>query len=815
MLRLQGLNFVNQKSRLFFLIICSQFLFMLLTSAALDTITTDKSIRDGDTIVSAGGVYELGFFSPGNSKNRYVGIWYKKIAPRTVVWVANRDIPLNDTSGVLTLKPNGILVLVDGSNVSIWSSNSSRSLKNPKARLLDSANLVISDGNDRDQGINFAWQSFDYLGDTLLPGMKIGKDLVTGLDRYVTSWKSTDDPAPGEYVDLVDSHGYPQMLLFRNSSIVFSSGPWNGLAFTSSPSNKPTLYYTFEYVINQQEIFYKYELKNDSMPTRVVLKPDGVIEQLIWIEKSHSWLLYLTAQLDNCDRFALCGPYAICNINNSPPCDCLRGFEPRYPQDSTADWSTGCVRRTTLECNQDGFLEFSGIKIPDSRNSWYNETMNLEDCKKMCLADCNCTAYSDLDVRNGGSGCLLWFGELIDIREFSQNDQNLYVRVAASELDKTRRRKRLALIVVMSAVVATFILSFLAWFSIKRRKRRRGSEIQNDDIELPLFDLVTVTSATENFSSANVIGEGGFGPVYKGILPSGQEIAVKRLSKYSGQGIQELKNEIVLISKLQHRNLVKLLGCCLEGEERMLIYEFMPNASLDYFIFDPSRKAPLAWKNRFEITMGISRGLLYLHQDSRLRIIHRDLKTNNILLDSDMNAKISDFGLAKVFGADQVEGKTKRVIGTYGYMSPEYAVDGKYSVKSDVFSIGVIILEIVSGKRNRKFRHLDHHHNLLGHAWLLWTEGKALELMDECLKEPFSESQVLRCIQVGLLCVQKLPEDRPTMASVVFWLGNEGLFLPQPKQPGFFIERNSMESTESTDKVCVSNSASITVLEPR
>lgn len=301
----------------------------------------------------------------------------------------------------------------------------------------------------------------------------------------------------------------------------------------------------------------------------------------------------------------------------------------------------------------------------------------------------------------------------------------------------------------------------------------------------------------------------------QGILPNGQEIAVKRLSKYSEQGVQELKNEIVLISKLQHRNLVKLLGCCLEGEERMLIYEFMPNTSLDYFIFDPSRNASLPWKNRFEIAMGISRGLLYLHQDSRLRIIHRDLKTSNILLDSGMNAKISDFGLAKILGGDQVEGKTKRVIGTYGYMSPEYAVDGKYSVKSDVFSIGVIILEIVCGRRNRRFRHLEHHHNLLGHAWLLWNEGKALELMDKCLEESFSESQVLRCIQVGLLCVQKLPEDRPTMASVVFWLENEGLVLPQPKQPGFFIERNSMESSESADEGCLSNNVSLTVLEPR
>ncbi|XP_015081045.1 G-type lectin S-receptor-like serine/threonine-protein kinase At4g27290 [Solanum pennellii] len=814
------LFFVSAMLRLF---ICCQFLFMLLTSAALDTINTNKSIRDGNTIVSAGGVYELGFFSPGNSKNRYVGIWYKKISPITVVWVANRDIPLNDTSGVLTLNPNGILVLVDKSNVSIWSSNSSRLLKNPKARLLDSANLVVSDGNDRDQGIDFAWQSFDYPGNTLLPGMKVGIDLVTGMDRYVTSWKSTDDPTPGDYVDRVDSHGYPQLFLLRNSSVVFSSGPWTGAAFSSSPSNKPSLYYTFEFVINQKEIYFKYELKSDSLPTRVVLNPDGVIQHLIWIEHTQSWFLYLTAQLDNCDRFDLCGPYSSCNINNSPPCDCLKGFEPRYPQESAADWSSGCVRRTSLNCTHDGFLKFTGIKMPDSRNSWYNERMNLEDCEKMCLADCNCTAYSDLDIRNGGSGCLLWFGELIDIREFSQNEQNLYVRVAASELDRTRRRKRSVLIGVISAVVATLILSSLAWFYVQRRKRRRigeciltGSKVENEDMELPLFDLVTVTSSTGNFSSANVIGEGGFGPVYKGILPSGQEIAVKRLSKYSGQGIQELKNEIVLISKLQHRNLVKLLGCCLEGEERMLIYEFMPNASLDYFIFDPSRKASLGWKNRFEIAMGISRGLLYLHQDSRLRIIHRDLKTSNILLDTDMNAKISDFGLAKIFGGDQEEGKTKRVIGTYGYMSPEYAVDGKYSVKSDVFSIGVIILEIVSGRKNRKFRHLEHHHNLLGHAWLLWIEGNALELIDECIKESFSESQVLRCIQVGLLCVQKLPEDRPTMASVVFWLGNEGLVLPQPKQPGFFIERNSMESTESSnDEVYVSSSVSITVLEPR
>ncbi|CAA3033542.1 G-type lectin S-receptor-like serine threonine-kinase At4g27290 [Olea europaea subsp. europaea] len=220
------------------------------------------------------------------------------------------------------------------------------------------------------------------------------------------------------------------------------------------------------------------------------------------------------------------------------------------------------------------------------------------------------------------------------------------------------------------------------------------------DIDLPIFDLVTITTATENFSSTNMIGEGGFGIVYKGTLATGQEVAVKRLSKNSGQGLQEFKNEVILIAKLQHRNLVKLLGCCLEGDERMLIYEYMPNESLDYFIFDQHRKALLTPKKRLEIVMGISRGLLYLHQDSRLRIIHRDLKASNILLDSVLNAKISDFGLARSFGGDQSEINTKRVVGTRGNMSPEYVIDGIFSVKSDVFSFGVLLLEILSGKKN-------------------------------------------------------------------------------------------------------------------
>ncbi|KAF2317358.1 hypothetical protein GH714_020708 [Hevea brasiliensis] len=225
--------------------------------------------------------------------------------------------------------------------------------------------------------------------------------------------------------------------------------------------------------------------------------------------------------------------------------------------------------------------------------------------------------------------------------------------------------------------------------------------------EIAFFNLSTILAATNSFSPANKLGQGGFGVVYKGKLSNGKEVAVKRLSKDSGQGIDEFKNEVLLIAKLQHQNLVKLLGCCIQGEEPMLVYEYMPNKSLDSFLFNETRRSILDWRKRFDIIVGIARGILYIHQDSRLKIIHRDLKTSNILLDEEMNPKISDFGLARIFKGDQTHEKTNRIVGTFGYMSPEYVVFGKFSTKSDVFSFGIILLEIITGKRNNSFYQED------------------------------------------------------------------------------------------------------------
>ncbi|KEH43965.1 receptor-like kinase [Medicago truncatula] len=300
------------------------------------------------------------------------------------------------------------------------------------------------------------------------------------------------------------------------------------------------------------------------------------------------------------------------------------------------------------------------------------------------------------------------------------------------------------------------------------------------------FNFDIVRAATNDFSNSNKLGQGGFGVVYRGKLPDGQMIAVKRLLKDSSQGDVEFKNEVLLVAKLQHRNLVRLLGFSLEGSERLLIYEFVTNKSLDYFIFDPTRKAQLNWQKRYDIIRGIVRGLLYLHEDSRLRIIHRDIKASNILLDDEMNPKISDFGLARLFVIDQSEGNTDQIVGTYGYMAPEYAMHGQFSVKSDVFSFGVLVLEIISGHKNStNIGHGNDVEYLLSFAWRSWREGKAQNMIDAALNN-ISANEIMRCIHIGLLCVQENVVDRPTMATVALMLNSYSLTLSIPSKPAYF-----------------------------
>ncbi|XP_031499240.2 cysteine-rich receptor-like protein kinase 15 [Nymphaea colorata] len=313
-----------------------------------------------------------------------------------------------------------------------------------------------------------------------------------------------------------------------------------------------------------------------------------------------------------------------------------------------------------------------------------------------------------------------------------------------------------------------------------------GNATEEAEYDLTQISLRAIEEATNNFSEANKLGEGGFGPVYKGKLPDGQEVAVKRMARASGQGVREFKNEVKLIAKLQHTNLVRLIGCCLEKREKLLVYEYMSNGSLDYFLKDPEHSVLLDWERRFNIIMGIARGTLYLHQDSRLNVVHRDLKAGNVLLDGQMNPKISDFGMARVFTGVHGQATTSVVVGTYGYMAPEYALDGMFSTKSDVYSFGILLLEIIGGQLNSKFQLSHPDKNLITHAWRLWSEGNSSEFIDPILiRSTSSINEMQRCTQIGLLCIQEDAATRPAMSTVVLMLANNSLLLPLPKPPAY------------------------------
>ncbi|KAL8506016.1 hypothetical protein ACS0TY_017032 [Phlomoides rotata] len=798
-------------------------------SFALDTLLPNQTISIGQTLISPKQNFEMGFFSPGRSSNKFLGIWYK-ITPDVVVWVANRNDPISDSHGVtFSIPGNGSLVISRSGSV-IWSVNASGAASHPILQLLDTGNLVlVNETMEQGSSKSVIWQSFDYPTDTWLPEMKLVDDPDAGEVKYLTSWRSWDDPSPGDSILRIENQGLPEMVIYKGKTKASRIGKWNGLYFGGlvhfpNKLDKSELVFRGERLITVIQQFY-----NNSTLRRVTMDTSGKCQSYTMNTRKYKWNLVYTIPADQCEGYGLGGPNSICSMDKMIRYECLKGFAPKFPLEwELGDWSGGCKRIIPLNCKSgDGFQEIRGVKFPDMLEFWLNTSMSLDECRDECLKNCSCTAFANPYITNGGSGCVMWFGDLVDTRDLlgADNKQNIYVRVPVSELHDysspvlEKEKKRSTSLILISIATGIIVSGFInGGIYMVRRPKQKDIKRNDEDLELPLLKFATIVAATNNFSTENVLGEGGFGPVYKGILPSAEEIAIKRLSTTSRQGVEEFKNEAILIAKLQHTNVVRLLGCCVEGEERMLIYEYLQNKSLDYFVFDQNERTLLTWPNRFDIVMGIARGLLYLHHDSRLKIIHRDLKTSNILLDTNFNPKIPDFGLARTFGEDQPTTRTKRVIGTYGYMAPEYAIAGKFSVKSDIFSMGVVLLEIVSGKKNRGFECSDDHfHSLLGHAWLLWKSNNTLDLMDECLKNTFVESEVKRCIHVGLLCVQNFEEDRPVMSSLLFMLGNDEAILLEPKEPGFFIGRGYTPETSVTSPCPMSgrNTVSLTDLEGR
>ncbi|KAI5430099.1 hypothetical protein KIW84_034611 [Lathyrus oleraceus] len=820
--------------------------YLLHVSVGTDTITSSQyiKIKGPETLISKDGNFTLGVFSPKNSTKRYVGIWWK--LQSTVIWVANRNQPLNDSNGIITISEDGNLVILNGQEQVVWSSNVSNIGSNTRSEFSEFGNLVLSESTTG----KILWQSIQHPSDTLLPSMKLSTNKRTGTSIKIKSWKSPTDPSIGNFFcSTVERLHIIEVFIWNGTRPYWRSGPWNGRVFTGIQSMTVGYFFGFQGGDDGEgntNIYFT--IPNDENFLIYRLSSQGKLEEMWWDDERKEMQVTWTSWDSECDVYGICGAFASCNSLSSPICSCLRGFEPRNIQEwNRHDWTGGCVRRTRLQCErvvnkttstkEDVFLKLQKVKVPDFAEG---VAVTPEMCISICLSNCSCTAYSFAD----GIGCMSWTGNLHDIQQLQDGGLDLFVRAAYVELDQERN---MTIIIITTVIIGTFIIVICAyimwrrtsnqpakqWLFTKSARKKNNKAFQlfnkggspegyaSDNVigemshvklqELLMFDFEKLASATDNFHLSNKLGQGGFGPVYKGKLQDGREIAVKRLSRASGQGLEEFMNEVVVICKLQHRNLVRLIGCCIEGDEKMLMYEYMPNKSLDAFIFDPSKNNLLNWSTRYNIIEGIARGLLYLHRDSRLRIIHRDLKASNVLLDEELNPKISDFGMARIFGGGVDQANTSRIVGTYGYMSPEYAMQGLFSEKSDVFSFGVLLLEILTGRRNSSFCDNEHSLSLLGFIWIQWRENNILSLIDREIYDPCHHSYILRYIHIALLCVQELAVDRPTMAAVISMLNSEAALLP-PSKPAFILMENMLNSKrpEECQSVSSINTVSIT-----
>ncbi|XP_023912663.2 receptor-like serine/threonine-protein kinase SD1-8 isoform X2 [Quercus suber] len=691
----------------------SLLLFFFVYLDATDIMTQSQSLSEGKTLVSKDGGFVLGFFSPGISSNRYLGIWYNNISVTTVVWVANRLNPIRDSSGVLMVNSSGSLVLLSQNTTVAWLANSTKEAQYPIVELLDSGNLVLRDKIEENPE-NYLWQSFDYPSDTWLPGMKLGWDLRTGLNRQLSAWKSSDDPSPGDLSWGIELHNYPEFVMKKGSEKFFRSGPWNGLFFSGMPELQATRDYSFTFVSNEDEVYFKFGMTQSSVIiTRSVLN-QSQFERYMWVEEKKEWGMSFNLPKDKCDAYNLCGPYANCIGSGGDDllCECVRGFM----QSPAERWNPStfpneCVRSTQLSCqldNKTGFFKFAGLKMPDSEISWVNGSMSLKECDVKCLNNCSCMAYANSEIKNGGSGCANWFGNLNDIRQIADNDQAVYIRMSLPEIDnykeeKDKQKMKMKVIVIVVVAIAVVFGVLSIPYCICKRSNFR----------------------------------------------------------------------------------------------------------------DPIRHGIIDWATRTHIIEGIVQGLLYLHQYSRLQIIHRDLKASNILLDKDMNPKISDFGMARILCGNGSQA-TNRIVGTYGYMSPEYAMEGLFSIKSDVFSFGVLLLEILSGKKNTGFYQSDSI-NLIGYAWDLWRSNRSLELMDPILGDVPPVNVVLSYINIALLCVQENAVDRPTISDVILMFNKEPALLPSPKKPAFSFARGmeDLGTSKRKPEICSINDVTVSILEAR
>ncbi|XP_038693170.1 G-type lectin S-receptor-like serine/threonine-protein kinase At2g19130 [Tripterygium wilfordii] len=790
-------------------------------SLAADTISGNQSISGDQTLVSPGGDFILGFFKPGNSSNNYIGMWYGKVSTQTIVWVANRDNPISDIHSSELRISDGNLVLFDESKSPIWSTSVNSTSSSPvEAALRDDGNLVLRDGSN---STDLLWQSLDHPTNTWLPGGRLGLNKRTGETQLLLSWKNEQDPAPGLFNLELDPNGTSQYyILWNRSQTYWTSGTWNGKIFSDVPEMTANYIYDFSYVTNDNENYFTYSLKDKTIISRFVMDVSGRIQQLSWLENSKQWNLFWSQPRTQCEVYSFCGAFGSCNDNSQVPCTCLTGFEPKSQADwDLLDYSGGCKRKTSLQCGNtslpngqsDKFAVTPNVNL--NQDSQKKDVGSSEECKSTCLSDCSCTAYA-----YDSNGCSIWIGDLsvTQLAGTSSNGMTVNIRLAASEFNSSSNNRGMMIGVIVGSVTAVVFLVILALI-YTRHRMRRTIKAKAVDGSLLAFGYRDLQNATKNFSEK--LGGGGFGSVFKGVLPDSSVIAVKKLEGIS-QGEKQFRTEVSTIGTIQHVNLVRLRGFCSEGSRRLLVYDYMPNVSLDSHLFHEKNLKVLDWKTRYQIALGTARGLTYLHEKCRECIIHCDIKPENILLDAQFCPKVADFGLAKLVGREFSRVLTT-MRGTRGYLAPEWISGVAITPKADVYSYGMMVFELVSGKRNAaesedgKVKFFP--------SWAasqIIQGGDVLSLLDPRLEENADVAELTKVCKVACWCIQDDETFRPSMGQVVQIL--EGVvdvsMPPLPRSLQMFVDNQEhiiffTESSSSGKSSLTQSSTSTASSQPK